>query len=230
LVEPDATFTGLERFIEKYNITEGNRAGDLLYLNLTDEAAQKLRENKRIRKIEKIIDTTKIFDQRIFPHNPQYSWNIDNYGPIYIPEKGNTVKINNQTLPFYKRIIEEYEHNRLRVEGDNIYINDVLTDSYTFKQNYYWMMGDNRHNSEDARFWGFVPFDHVVGKPTFIWFSLEHNNPQNPKSFVKRIRWERMFTTVGGSGKPVSYLPHFLIGLAAIFGYSYFKNKKKTSK
>jgi len=227
IIEPDATFNGLENFLNKYNVTEGGKNGDQLFLNLTDEAAEKLKENKRIKKVEKVIETATTFDSRIFPHNNQYAWNIDNYGPIYIPEKGKKVIIDTKSLPFYKRIIEEYEHNTLKIEGKNIYINNTLTDSYTFKQDYYWMMGDNRHNSEDARYWGFVPFDHVVGKPTFIWFSLEQYNPNNPKGFFKRIRFERIFTTVGGEGKPVSYLPHFLIIIALFYGYSFFNKRKK---
>ncbi len=230
LVKPDATFTGLESFLKKYNVTEGSRNGDILFLNLTNEAAEKIKENKRIKSVEKIIDSAKYFDAKIFPHHPNYQWSIDNYGPIYIPEKGKSVIINSQTIPLYKRIIEEYEHNSLKIEGDKIYINNQLTDTYTFQQNYYWMMGDNRHNSEDARYWGFVPFDHVVGKPTFIWFSMEQKDPQNPKGILKRIRWDRVFTTVGGSGKPVSYLPHFLVAMAALYGYSVYRNKKRANK
>jgi len=226
-IVPDATFTGLESFMNKYNVTEGGRGeGNILFLNLTNEAAAKLKENKRIKSIEKIIDTSKIFNDRIFPHASLYNWNIDNYGPIYIPEKNKTVKLDIQTLPLYKRIIEEYEHNSLKVKENNIYINDQLVHSYTFKQDYYWMMGDNRQNSEDARYWGYVPFDHVVGKPTFIWFSLEQFNPDNPKGFFKRIRWDRIFTTVGGSGKPVSYIPHFLIALAVFYSISFYIKKK----
>lgn len=201
-----------------------------LFLNLTNEAAEKIKENKRIKSVEKIIDSAKYFDAKIFPHHPNYQWSIDNYGPIYIPEKGKSVIINSQTIPLYKRIIEKYEHNSLKIEGDKIYINNQLTDTYTFKQNYYWMMGDNRHNSEDARYWGFVPFDHVVGKPTFIWFSLEKFNSENPKPFFKRIRWDRMFTTVGGSGKPVSYLPHFIIAMVVLYGFSVYRSKKKTDQ
>lgn len=228
LVEPDATYNGLQNFVIKNDVTEYYVTNDgKIILNLTNDLAEKLRSNMRIKKVEKIIDSAKVYNKEIFPHNPQYQWSKDNFGPIYIPEKGKTVKLDEKSLPFYKRIIEEYEHNTLKVEGDKIYINDQLSDSYTFKQNYYWMMGDNRDNSEDARFWGYVPFDHVVGKPTFIWFSVEQYNPNNPKGFFKRIRWERVFTTVGGDGKPVSYLPHFLIGMALIWGYSIFRRKKK---
>ncbi len=122
-------------------------------------------------------------------------------------------------MPLYKRIITEYEGNQLKVNGNQIFINGELASTYTFKQNYYWMMGDNRHNSQDSRVWGFVPFNHVVGKPVFIWMSWGDGKP----------RWERFFTTVGGSGEPRSYLIPFLIVLAVGFGYNSFRKKKKAA-
>ena len=144
-------------------------------------------------------------------------WNTDNYGPIYIPKEGTTVQLDKNSLPFYKGIISDYEHNQLEVIGEYIFINGKKVTSYTFKQDYYWMMGDNRQNSLDARSWGYVPFDHVVGKPVLIWFSIEDG----------KIRWERLFTTVGGSGEPVSYLLYFLIALGGYIGYSLLKKNKK---
>ncbi len=106
------------------------------------------------------------------------------YGPLWIPEKGATVKLDTSNLCIYDRIIDVYENNDLRVEGSNIYINNVLTDKYTFKMDYYWMMGDNRHNSADSRYWGFVPEDHIVGKPKFIWLSIDKE-----AKGLKRIRF-----------------------------------------
>jgi len=123
----------------------------------------------------------------VFPNNIQYDWTEDNFGPLTIPEEGNTVKLNSKTLPLYRRIIEVYEHNTLEVKGNDIIINGEKTDQYTFKQNYYWLMGDNRHNSLDSRFWGFVPEDHVVGKAVLIWFS---SDPETG------IRWNRIFKTI----------------------------------
>jgi signal peptidase I len=113
----------------------------------------------------------------------------------------------------------------LEEKGGEILINGRATLNYTFKQDYYWMMGDNRHNSEDSRYWGFVPFDHVVGKPVFVWFSLDQNIPWSQP--MKKIRWDRLFSTVGGDGQPVSYFKYFLIALAAWFAFDFFRNRKK---
>lgn len=126
-----------------------------------------------------------------FPFDPRYPWTEDNFGPLWIPKKGVTVQLTTDNLPIYHRIIETYEGNTLKEDGEQIYINGVLATSYTFKMDYYFMMGDNRHNSADSRFWGFVPEDHVVGKASFIWFSSDKD-----KSFPKNIRWKRLFNTI----------------------------------
>jgi signal peptidase I len=119
---------------------------------------------------------------------PDYKWNMDNFGAVIIPKKGWTVKLDSLNIPIYGRVIEVYEGNKLEIKGSDIYINGKKTDSYTFKMNYYWMMGDNRHDSEDSRFWGFVPEDHIVGKALFIWMSWDDNG-----SFLSKIRWSRLF-------------------------------------
>ncbi|RZJ28847.1 MAG: signal peptidase I [Flavobacterium sp.] len=159
---------------------------------------------------------------QMFPRTT--NWSLDNFGPIYIPQEGKTVALNSQTLPFYKRIISEYEHNKLETSGSQIMINGQPATSYTFKQNYYWMMGDNRHNSEDSRYWGFVPEDHIVGKPVFIWMSIDGIN-DGIKNW--HIRWERLFTTVGGEGQPVSYFKFFLIALALYLSIDFYLKRKK---
>lgn len=128
----------------------------------------------------------------IFPFAEQFRWTRDNYGPIWIPEKGATVQLTAENLPLYERIIRVYEGNDLKVtSGGKILINGEEAQSYTFRQNYYFMMGDNRHNSLDSRYWGFVPEDHIVGKPAVIWFSSDRN-----KSFPGNIRWRRIFKFV----------------------------------
>jgi signal peptidase I len=193
-------------------------------VNLTLKAAAELRKNATIDSvIRHIAKKTTTFDTSIFPHNT--NWTVDNYGPITIPEEGKTVQLNQQNLPLYKRIIETYEGNTLETNGNSIKINGQVTNSYTFKQNYYWMMGDNRHRSEDSRYWGFVPEDHIVGKPVFIWMSWDTNGKG-----LGKIRWERLFTTVGGDGQPQSYFQFFLIALVAFFVGEYFWKKRKEKK
>ena len=127
----------------------------------------------------------------IFPFSPDYKWTRDNFGPLWIPRKGSTVQLTKENLPLYERIIAVYEGNDLKVTGDKIFINGEEAQSYTFQQDYYFMMGDNRHNSLDSRYWGFVPEDHIVGKPALIWLSIDGN-----KSFPQSIRWRRFFKFV----------------------------------
>jgi signal peptidase I len=188
--------------------------------NITDEIAAKLRKDSEVDSVVKVINPKGNKGNNMFPQATNLSWNTDNYGPIYIPKKGTTVPLNINSIPFYERIIDDYENNQLEVIGEHIFVNGKKSTSYTFKQDYYWMMGDNRQNSLDARSWGYVPFDHVVGKPVLIWFSINEG----------KIRWERLFTTVGGNGEPVSYLMYFLIAVTGYIGYSFLrKNKKKVS-
>lgn len=115
--------------------------------------------------------------------------------PIWIPKKGETVNINESNISLYRRVIGVYENNDLKIDNGKIYINGNETDKYTFKQDYYWAMGDNRHNSEDSRFWGFVPEDHIVGKPLFIWFSTKEGSMKNG------INWDRIFRSADSVSK-----------------------------
>ena len=127
----------------------------------------------------------------IFPHDPNRVWNVDNFGPIKIPAKGLTVQIDSNTMPLYYRAIRTYEGNKVEQKDKQWYINDRPATSYTFKMNYYWMMGDNRHNSADSRYWGFVPEDHIVGKALFIWMSWDSD-----ASLIHKIRWSRIFKEI----------------------------------
>jgi signal peptidase I len=137
------------------------------------------------------LDEPGKWDRNIFPSNEKYPWNVDNFGPLTIPAKGATVQLTTDNLPLYKRIISVYENNKLEVKGTEIRINGEVATSYTFKMDYFWMMGDNRHNSADSRYWGFVPEDHVVGKAKFIWLSMDKD-----KSFPAKIRFKRMFSVI----------------------------------
>ena len=159
------------------------------------------------------IFTEELRDKNLFPKSLVNDWNVDNYGPIYIPKKNDTLLIDSNTIHFYKKIIEDYENNKLVIQSDHISINNIKTNKYIVKMNYYWMMGDNRHNSEDSRVWGFVPENHIVGKPIFTWLSLNYNalNKKGIISKINIIRWKRLFTTIHGPGTSKSYFIYFVL-------------------
>lgn len=143
-------------------------------------------------KVESLMDSAGYYDPDIFPYNPAYPWNKDNYGPIVIPAKGQTVELNNSNICLYRRIIKNYEGHDLQERDGKIIIDGVEAQQYTFAMDYYWMMGDNRHNSADSRFWGFVPSDHISGRAAFVWLSLD----KFKKIGDGKIRWKRMFKGV----------------------------------
>jgi signal peptidase I len=195
-------------------------------INLTEEEVNRLMKYPYTVSLKKVNHGA---DNAIFPHIEKLGWSQDNFGPIYIPKAGSSVELTSESLPFYEQIIRNYENNDLQVIGENIFINGKKVDSYTFKQDYFYLIGDNRHNSLDARYWGYVPFDHVLGKPVMIWFSWD----ANAASFgakLKSIRWNRLFTTVHGDGKPVSYRYLVLVLIGLYMGYNFYKKKKKTLK
>ena len=193
--------------------------------NLTNDMVAALGKDQRIDSIVKDIEAKGSAGYNIFPQNSRYPWNNDNLGPIYVPKAGATVKITPETLPLYKKIIRDYEKNEVGVSGNQVLINGQAVDSYTFQMDYYWMMGDNRDHSEDSRTWGYVPANHIVGKPVFIWLSFD--NFQDGINFNEKMRWDRVFTTVGGSGEPVSYFRYFLIALAGWFVFDFFRKRRK---
>ena len=159
-------------------------------LPLTKKMLETLSANKKL--VSRIVMEPEIFTGQMYPLNLYTKWDRNNYGPIWIPKKGATIKLTEDNLPIYERPIRAYEGNTLEVKEDGIYINGKKTDEYTFKMDYYWMMGDNRHNSADARSWGFVPEDHVVGKPIVVWLSLDKDRGW----FDGKIRWNRIFKWV----------------------------------
>ena len=178
--------------IDEYNISQE----DLTQLNqsgvipLTSYAAKALAARKDIASSVSLNREQYVGD--VYPLNGRYGWTRDNYGPVWIPKKGESVKLTLENLPVYERPIRVYEGNDLKVTADGkILINGKPATSYTFKMDYYWMMGDNRHNSADSRYWGFVPEDHIVGKPIFIWWSVNGD-----KKGFSSIRWNRLFRFV----------------------------------
>ena len=166
------------------NITEYDGTAPYYYVATTEKGAEQLRKYKSVESVERYNNTAPSLDA--FPHSEKYAWTQDNFGPLWVPQRGATIDLTIDNLPLYERIIDQYEGHDLRVEGDKIYIDGVETSTYTFAMDYYFMMGDNRHNSADSRFWGFVPEDHIVGKALFIAFSKGKDG----------IRFNRIFNTI----------------------------------
>jgi signal peptidase I len=182
------------RTLEKMGIYKSDiyRMGTSEYvMPLTKANYEKIKGFSIVQKVQRVENPAGNYAYYIFPHSPDFAWNEDNFGPLWIPKKGVTVPLTLKNLPKYKRIIEAYEHNTLQVKDSTIYINGQPATSYTFKYNYYWMMGDNRHDSADSRFWGYVPESHIVGKPRYIWLSLNKE-----KKFPANIRVKRMFKKI----------------------------------
>ena len=159
------------------------------YMPLTQYAVATLNTRKDL--VKSIRLNTDSSPDGIYPHDGNKHWTRDNYGPVWIPKKGETVRLTLDNITIYDRPIRVYEGNDVQVKNGAIYINGTLTDKYTFKMDYYWMMGDNRHNSADSRYWGFVPEDHIVGKPIFIWWSSAPD-----RHGISGIRWSRLFSIV----------------------------------
>lgn len=232
-VNADATFA------KKYFNTLKNKDTVLYSLNLTKATAEKIKAMPGVVSVTKEIKPKGYRDNGIFPHNPSYAWNNDNFGPFTLPSEGMTVKIDTGNICLYEKMLSTYDdgiHHITKNGAQVLYDGKPIT-SYTFKQGYYWLMGDNRHNSADSRSWGVVPFDHVVGRPVFVWFSMKdpEKNPISGKAPLSslfknshdgKFRWNRFMSYVGQDGLVSWKIPVAIIALLG-FAYNYWSKKRK---
>ena len=241
-----------EEFLDQRDIyvTEAYPKGNIgdtsiFAFNMPADVAQQLKNTPGVMDVKKQIDPKGEYSSSIFPHNPKFPWNNDNFGPITLPKEGMTVSIDTNNLCIYEKMLSTYDNgiHQITTSGAQVLYDGKPITSYTFKQDYYWMMGDNRHNSADSRSWGVVPFDHVVGRPVFVWFSMKDpkNNPISGNSIVGsltknskegKFRWERFMCYVGQDGLVSWKIPVAIIALLG-FGYNFWskrKDKKKNKK
>ncbi len=233
LVQPKRNRFSKRVMINNYDITDAfgiiNQSNTYKFMGISDNALNKFKFHPNVEWIVRDTLPKGYRDSSVFPQSENYEWNNDFFGPIYIPKKGETIEINSSNINLYKRLIDVYENNNLLIKGDKIYVNNKEISEYTFKQDYYWLMGDNRGNSQDSRSWGFVPFDHVVGKPVFKWFSWDSN-----AKGLSKIRWNRLFTSISGTGGPINLFFGFVTILIIFWllsiDYSNFKKGWNKSK
>lgn len=211
-------------------------------LNMPVDVQNKIKQLPGVYYTHKKVEPKGERDPRIFPHNKSYAWNNDNFGPLVLPSEGMTIKIDTGNICLYEKMLNTYDngiHQVTKFGAQVLYDGKPIT-SYTFKQGYYWMMGDNRHNSADSRSWGVVPFDHVVGRPVFVWFSMKDpkNNPLTGKSILGsltknphdgKFRWDRFMCYVGENGLVSWRIPIGILVLLG-FGYNYWSKRRKAKQ
>jgi signal peptidase I len=189
-----AGFSG--RTLRKHHITELMplpRSG-LYQMYMTEPAAAGIQQLEHVKEVEPLVMPDGRFDPAVYPHHKSMPWNVDHYGPVVIPEAGMVIPMNARNYRLYGRCIEDYEHpgQSLEWKEGRAFLDGQPLEEYTFEMDYYFMMGDNRHNSQDSRYWGFVPENHILGKALFVWLSLDYESP----GLLGQIRWHRLFTGI----------------------------------
>lgn len=194
ITEPGFNFS--QDFLVKHFIRPMSKHDSGYIVTMDVKAAEAVKALKGVQSVKMEVsgkDYVATGGYSVYPHHPQmFPWNQDNYGPIVIPAKGMKIALNAENIIMYKRCIETYENNKLEIKGNEVFINGAKADSYTFQMDYYWAMGDNRHNSLDSRYFGFVPEDHVVGKASFVWYSSGEGG-----GYSGGVRWNRIFKGIG---------------------------------
>ena len=227
-------------YVTEAGIKENIGEDTTVYLfNMPANVAEDIKNTPNVISVKKRIDPKGEYSQSIFPHNRRYPWNNDNFGPLTLPSEGMTIKIDTGNICLYEKMLSTYDDgiHQIITSGAQVLYDGKPITSYTFKQGYYWMMGDNRHNSADSRSWGVVPFDHIVGRPVFVWLSIKDpkNNPVSGKSILGsltknskegKFRWDRFMCYVGESGL-VSWKIPVAILVLLIFGYNFIDKRRK---
>jgi signal peptidase I len=231
----------LDIYVSEAGKIEGPANYDTSYydLNMPLDVVEKVRNIPGVYSATIKIEPLNYYDYRVFPHHPSFAWNNDNFGPLLMPKAGMTVPIDTHNVYLYEKVMNTYDDgiHQVGVKNGQVFYDGKAIKSYTFKQDYYFMMGDNRHNSADSRSWGLVPYDHVVGSPFFVWFSMKYseNNPISGKSVLGslfknskegKFRWDRFLCYVK-DGKLHSIKIPFILVILAIWGLNKWNNRRK---